>query len=368
MSNKGKREILFSGLTSHDRIDALRGNLEISDLLPELGIQNISIHGSEAWANCPYHDDKKRHWSININEHGERWGLHSCFVCRESGRGSGNIVTLVKDQLNLESYSAALTWIEDYCGIDGSEGGVMERALRRRLSNAAVRMGPGTGEEDPAALWAQWRPLRAGFAGWDYLTGRGVSPEQISARGIRRGEGAYEGRVVIPIYRENRIVNFYARSIGTKKPKGLYAKKKGSISTSVWGLEHANLLLDLCYIFEGCFDGLTAERLLQKVRSKFCRNIVAVNGPIIHEQQARLLRVFKKLVIVPDMKGKAQSLVPTAKKYLREHELLIVQSPRGVDFDDWGREDPESASQALTNPASLYSSLVEVRTVYTIRT
>jgi hypothetical protein len=172
----------------------------------------------------------------------------------------------------------------------------------------------------------------------------------------------------MPIYSGRDVVNFYARAIDGRKPKGLYAKKKGTIATTLFGLEHANKLLDLCYLVEGAFDAMTVERLLRTDPKwkTYCKNVVATDGPILHEKQARLLQPFKKVIVVPDMKGKAKSLVPTSEKYLKNHELGIVEPPRGQDIDEWGRESPDVARAALMWPENLRRRKVAVRVNYSI--
>jgi len=362
-----QRLIMF-GLDPEVRIDALREALDIEDLLEELSIRNTSINGNETWASCPFHDDRKRHWSINTDQDSDRWGLHSCFVCRESGQGgSGNVVTLARDLLQLENYGRALRWLEDFAGVDTSEEAALDLTVKRRLRRTRGGTEGTKGEEDPGALYARMRPIEADSLGWKYLTGRGVTPEQISARGVRMGRDRYRARVVFPIYSGLSIVNFYARNIGNKGNKGLYAKKKGTISTTLWGMDKANRLLDLCYLVEGIFDSLTGERLLESVRATESMNIFATDGPIVHKQQARLLSPFKTIVIVPDMKGKARSLVPTAKEYLQNHRLLIAEPPREMDLDDWGRNDPEAATESLLYPEPLHRSRIITRVNYTIR-
>lgn len=363
------REKLFVLLAEeHDvRLEALRDVLEIEELLGELGIKNISIQGSEIYAACPFHNDSKTHWSINVDPDSDRWGLHSCFVCRESGeRSSGNVAGLVRDMLQLQ-YLEALTWLEEFAGVDSSEEALLDLTVKRRLRGSAGAGRGNKGEEDPAALYARMRPLEADSEGWKYLTGRGVSPEQIAARAARRGRDRYQGRVVFPIYSGLSVANFYARSIGKREPKGLYAKKKGTISTTLWGLEKANRLLDLCYLVEGIFDALTGQRLLESHNIPESGNIFATDGPVVHEAQARLLSPFKTVVVVPDMEGNARSLVPTAKKFLHNHKLLIVEPPRGMDLDDWGREDPEEAGKALARPEQLHRTRILTRVNYTIR-
>jgi DNA primase len=331
-----------------------------------LGIEGAYQSGYEIWARCPHHNDRKGKWSINNEPGGEHWGLCSCFVCREREKIPRNVVALTAHILD-KSYQKAMEWLETFAGIEHSEDAAYSLELLRRRKRGVSVHGNQDNEEEPARLYARMRPLQPDSPGYYYLIGRGVTPEQIAARGVREGADRYSGRVVFPIYSGSVVVNIYARSFGSKNPKGLYAKKKGTISTTLFGLEQANKLLDTCYLSEGAFDVLTIERLIKPHRKELSRNNVATDGPILHEEQAKLLRHFKTIIVVPDMEGKAKSLVPTALKYLSNHILMIVEPPRGSDIDDWGRRDPEVATRALLNPVNLRRKKVSLRVNYSIR-
>lgn len=355
-------------LDNQARYLRLRDSLDLLNLLYELGIRDTYESGYEIWAPCPHHNDKKRKWSINIEEDGENWGLCSCFVCRENQRIPGNIVSLTAHILEM-SYLKAMEWLEAFAGIELTEEAAYDLELVKRRTRVVSGRGNPDTEEDPARLYGRMRSLQPDSGGYEYLTNRGVTPVQIAQRGARQGTDRYSGRVVLPIYSDGKVANFYARSFTNKKPKGLYAKKKGTIATTLFGLELANKLLDICYLVEGAFDTMTVERLLETdpIWKRYCKNVVGVDGPILHEQQARLLQPFKKVIVVPDMKGKAKSLVPTAKKYLSNHELGIVEPPRGMDIDDWGRRDPDLARVALMWPENLRRKRVSTRVNYSIR-
>jgi DNA primase len=166
---------------------------------------------------------------------------------------------------------------------------------------------------------------------------------------------------MFPIFRSGSVVNFYARSICDSDPKGLYGKAKGTISNSLFGFEKIDPLADVCYVTEGAFDVLAIQRALGSV------NAVATDGPVIHREQAKLLKIFPKIVIVPDMKGKAKSIIPTARKYLGRTRLYVVEPPRGSDIDDWIAKDFQGARDALRHPALLRESKLTTVVNYTIK-
>lgn len=372
------RKLIF-GLDNEQRFDALRDALLIEDLLPELGIDSWDERGAEIWAPCPFHNDSGKHWSINFDSDSDRWGLHSCFVCREGDnrKGTGNVVTLVWHTQELENYNAALDWLEEFAGIEQTEENALELGLRKRIPRAPSGNAPkGEPEENPSKLYSRMGTLEPGSPGWRYLTGRNVTPEQIAARGVKLGRsfrelpkasrGKYRGRVVFPVFLGVKVLNFYARHYGNGKPKGLYAKKKDTISRTLYGIERANKMLDTCYLVEGIFDVLAVERALLSM-GKEVQNIFATLGPILYPAQAVLLRVFKTVIVIPDMKGKAKSILPTTKEQLQDADILVIEVPQESDIDDIERREPELAAQLLSNPAPAWERKITVRVDYTIR-
>jgi hypothetical protein len=140
----------------------------------------------------------------------------------------------------------------------------------------------------------------------------------------------------------------------------LYAKKKNTISKNLFGYHLAKLSGDLCYLIEGCFDAMAVTRLIGD------SNSFATGGSILHPAQAKLLEPFETIVIIPDMTGKAESLIPSTKRLLPRKKLLTVVPPIGLDIDDWGRKDSESAKQSLLNPSSVWESQVKLNVDYSV--
>lgn len=360
------RSALF-GADISVRYEAIRQKLDIRDLLEDLGLEDIDDRGDEVFALCPYHDDRSPSWSINVDDDSDRWGFHSCFVCRESGgkKGKGNVATLVRDLVGLDSYKDALTWLEGYVGIGGKPEDLYDVILETRLR---TKMSPkGRVNKAPGRLYNSFKPVQPGDRYWKYLEGRGVLPDQIEARGTRIGRGGkngrYNNRVVFPVRMGASITNFYARHIADGKPKGLYGPGKGTIATSLFGYEFADKMQDTAYLLEGAFDVLAVERAL-RLMDLPSMNVFATLGPILLEEQAKLLRFWKRIVAIPDMKGKAKSILPSCKNLLRDHELMVVELPKGTDADD---HDDDDLAEYLENEHNARRSVVRVRVDYTIR-
>jgi DNA primase len=351
--------VRFFSIDSDSRKDNLKSYLDVESLLSELGIENIQESGGEIWGKCPYHNDSGRHWSVNIDSDSDFWGVHSCFVCRETeGRRAGNLVTLVRDIKNI-GYDRALSFLESFAGISGNENDLQEAALAKRIKKKRGSR-QNSEEEDPALLYSRMKNLKPDSIGWKYLVNRGVTPAQIQSYGVRLGKGRYRNRVVFPIVVGGEVVNFYARAFDDSRNKGLYARKKGTISNSMFGVDRLDKLAKSCYVCEGVFDKLTIERLVGD------NNVVATGGSILLSGQVKFLIYFDVLIVVPDMKGKAVSLLPSCLELLNRKTVLLVAPSKGYDIDDYGRKYPDSARQLLLNPCSARQSAVTTVVNYTV--
>lgn len=371
MPSQEKRIRIF-GLSDENRLENLRGKVDIERLLVDLGFENLARSGPEVWARCRFHDDNGRHWSINVDETSPRWGFHSCFVCVSAGEsaGRGRLVALVRDVLSLGSFRAALDWLESWAGIAAEGDAALDLAVAARLPRGrALPEGEGDrAPEAPADVYGRFRPLQPGSPGWHYLTARRVTPEQIVSRGGREGLGKFRGRAVFPILRDGAVVAFLARAWDGTEPKMKYSEGKGTIAGSLFGLDKVNPLKPVLYAGEGIFDVLSIERSLTRAGYPNPRNAVAVGGPVVHPGQVRFFRPFDTVVLVPDNKGKAESIVPSARKLLGSKvKLLIAQPPRGMDVDDWEQADPDAAAEALANPEPLSGTRVFFRVNYTTK-
>lgn len=347
-----------------DRFEALRHELDVEELLGDLQLERVHRRGDEVWARCPYHDDRTPSWSINVDTESDRWGLHSCLTCREDGTGKGNVATLVKDILELRTYGDALTWLEKYVGIDPSDPeSRLDISLRKRLRKPKAKRQVTKGKT-AAQLYAGFRYIERGTDAWRYLVRqRKATAEQVARHGVKVGRGKYGNRVVFPIRLYSAVLNFYARHIDDGEPKGLYHRGKDTVSETLYGLERANTMLDTCYLVEGVFDVLAVERALDAMASPFVDNVFGANGPLLHPAQARLLRHFKNVVVLPDMKGKAKSLAPTCKDLLRDQTLFIAEVPKNQDPDDVGLT---KMVRLLREPKLLRRKVVVVTVDYTL--
>jgi len=344
----------------------LKKNLELEDLLEDLGVDGIDNRGDEIKCLCPFHDDTNPSFSINNTYDGDKWGLYSCWICKEDPtiRGVGNVVILVQQMMNIPTYKEAFNWLLNYLGGFNNEE-LMSITLENRLRSFVRREVKKVERvENASKIYSSMKPVMPDTKHWDFLLGRGVSERQIMTRGARMGRGRYEGRAVFPIFNvKNEVVSFSARSIGNKTPKVLHTKGKGTLAGTLFGIERVDYNHDWCYLLEGPFDVMTAERALETLGLN-SGNVLGTNGPVLLEGQAKLLKQFENIVLVPDMKGKAKSIVPSSKRLLSGKKLYIVEVPRGKDPDDLGTI---GLSKLIGNPRGAFDTFIIPVIDYTIR-
>lgn len=110
---------------------------DIPTALAKLGIDAF-IHGDEATAACPAHEDSHPSWSCNLSS-----GMHNCFSC--SFRGS--FVSLVRHQLGI-TWAQAEAWcqeqrVQDIISYEVDQAPAKKRAPRTVLeSDLALFISP----------------------------------------------------------------------------------------------------------------------------------------------------------------------------------------------------------------------------------
>lgn len=363
----GKR--LQTGHRILDKIDVLDGEdlealyrllsekLDIRELLDELGFERLSESGANIYGNCPVHDDRTVSWGICYERGNDKWGRHGCFSCH----ASGNVVSLVKDHMDgLTNYKEALFWLLKRCGLmPATEEEALDMAVRLRRRRTKEKA-----EQKEGPTWIKsLTPVRPGCSAWDYLVGREVTFSQIVQSGARVGTGkTYGGRVILPIVdHRGKLASFYARDItGEADPKGLYPKGAGSLAAVLYGRYLANPMERAAYLVEGVFDAWAVQRSLVRVGLP-ADNVFAVLRSSLSDGQAELLTPWRTIIVVPDMKGKSEGLVPSIKAKLGERELLVVEPDQGHDPDSLSND---RLDEIILTPESVYESRVRVFVSY----
>lgn len=130
-----------------------------------------------------------------------------------------------------------------------------------------------------------------------YLRKRGLSEKEIEFYDIRVSDsGKYYGRVLVPIYENDRLVCFATRSfMPFIKPKYLYPRTGETLLTSgeaIFGYEKAwkDTICNIASIVitEGVFDAIAANRIAG------LRGLAILSSHLTEGQLCKLLRLSKK--------------------------------------------------------------------------
>jgi DNA primase len=266
--------------------------VDFRQLKERTSIERVTVHygvslrrvGSELRGRCPLpvHTSHKSLDSFRVNVDRNVWSCHSasCVTARD-GRLGGNVLDFVVLMEHCSAHEAALL-IRDRFGAS-----VAIPDLRRVIV-------PTVTPEPNHALGFVLRDIDYTHP---YLTARSIQPDtaRTFGAGFYRGRGLLQGRVVIPIRNENNELLAYAgRSVDGAEPK--YRFPTGFRKSQVlFNLNRACLSgQETAVVVEGFFDAM-------KVRQAGHRNVVALMGSTISDQQAALLAThFSRAVLMLD--------------------------------------------------------------------
>ncbi len=323
---------------------------------------------------CPFHKEK----TPSFNVHATRQFFH-CFGC---GAG-GDVFTFVQKIENL-SFPEAVRYVAQKCGIPlpkrefSSEEEAAEGRLRAKLFEL----------HELACAWFE-EQLRSpeGALAREYLAGRGLKPEEISAFRIGYAPDSFHAlrerlqqvadidtlrisglfsfkeqedgtpgplyarfrkRVTFPIANESgRIIAFTARALEAGEKAGpkyinssetpLYSK--GNVLFNLDKAKQPIRELNFAVLVEGQMDCISAY--LAGVR-----NVIATSGTAFTEAQARLLSRHTKQVIVnfdPDTAGANAAEKSIALLTEEGFNVRVVTLEGGLDPDRYIRQHGSQA-------------------------
>jgi DNA primase len=178
---------------------------------------------------------------------------------------------------------------------------------------------------------------------WEYLSGRGLTWDLIRYFDIRCClVGYYNYRVIVPVIFNKRLVSFVARDILREEDRferepdvEEYKKYLFPAGSKMGGVlfNYDNLnFQDVLYLVEGVFDVFSLW--VQGYKNSTC-----VFGKHISDDQAKLLKRFRNIVVIPDQNEKNQlagkqsvTLMDLAVKAIGGHcNLRQAILPKGLD-------------------------------------
>lgn len=295
-------------------IEEIRLRSDIVDVISDY--VKLKKQGSSYFGLCPFHNEKSPSFSVSPDKQ-----MYYCFGC---GAG-GNVYTFIMEYENY-TFPEAVKLLADRAGVDLPEVEYSEEAKREAdLRSVLLEINKMAGQ-----FYYYELTQEKGRTGYDYLTGRGLTPDTIKHFGLgysgkysgdlyrymkKKGysddilretglfgfdekHGMYDkfwNRVMFPIMDvQNRVIGFGGRVMGDAKPKYLNSPetKVFDKSRNLYGLNFArtsrkpNLI-----ICEGYMDVIALHQ------AGF-NNAVASLGTALTVQQAALMKRYTKEVLI----------------------------------------------------------------------
>ncbi len=357
-------------------IDQIKLAADITEVVG--GFVTLRRKGQNLWAPCPFHDEKTASFSVAPAK-----GFFKCFGCQKSG----SVVDFVME-IEKVSYPEALRWLAKRYGISIPESDVpksdeeiaqqqerdslfiltdwakeffkqqltasdegqgiggaylRERGIQRPAQDA-FELGYSLDQWDALLLAAQ----RAGYqAKYLEATGLVVTREDNSDRRYDR----FRGRVMFPIHNASgRVVGFGARTLRRDDKAGAkYLNSpesaiyhKGDVLYGLYQAREAVRKEDVIYLVEGYLDVISLWQ-------GGVRNVAAISGTALTENQVRLLARYTKnvtLLLDGDAAGLRASKKGVDLLLAGGLNVRVCPLPAGEDPDSFIQKQGDTAFRA----------------------
>lgn len=282
----------------------------------DISYQSSGKNVSRGWVelSCPFCDDPSTHLGVNLDS-----SLFHCWICSAKGGPTKLVRALLK--CNWEQAKATVKKFTDWSLVELFDEDLIPKKLK--LPSEFTLLTPNTIPQLVS----------------EYLTQRNFNPEEL----IRKYQlyypgplGTYKLRLVVPILRRNRIVNFVCRDV-TGKTTTRYRNCPN---------EEAEVLLNsLLYGIEEVPDGepiVLVEGIFDKWRLGY--GAVATFGTNVTSEQALILQKKRPSKIFlfgdPDVTQKKYEKI-ASKLWFAEVESI------GIDFEGDPADLPPSEARYI---------------------
>ena len=291
-----------------DFVEEVRQRNDIIDVISSY--VNLKRTGSNYVGLCPFHNEKTASFSVSLGKQ-----MYYCFGC---GAG-GNVFTFLMEYENL-TFVEALEQLAGKAGLElPQKSSSAEDQRKRDMRDMILQVNKLAANYYYARLKSE-----KGKIGYDYLSGRGLSPETIIKFGLGYSDsnlyrymkskgyqdqvlketglftydekrGPYDkfwNRVMFPILdRNNRVIAFGGRVMGDAKPKYLNSPETLVFdkSRNLYGLNFVHGRQEGMIICEGYMDVIALHQ------AGFT-NAVASLGTAFTSQHCSLLKRYTDLV------------------------------------------------------------------------
>ena len=330
---------------------------------------SLKRSGSNFMACCPFHKEKTPSFSVN-----ESKGFFHCFGCGESG----DVIKFVEKYYNLD-YPAAVEKLAAQYGITIEETKSREDS-RNDEYYEANRL---------AARYFFECISRSANKGYDYITGRGITPETIKKFGIGYSSEDWTGlterllsagvskdtlitlglsaesngkiydkfrnRVIFPIINvRGKVIGFGGRNLGPEKPKYLNSNES-SVYQKKYNLYGLNRSKDAvvregyAIMVEGYMDCISLYQ-------SGIENVAASCGTALTPEQAKLLKRYaSKVILCYDSDSAGINAALRGIDVLRAAglEVKVLNVDDGKDPDEYVQKNGKDAFLKLLEERSV---------------
>ena len=365
------------------KIEEIRNSISIVDVISEY--VQLRKRGKNYIGLCPFHAEKTPSFTVT-----EEKQIFHCFGCHVGG----NVFKFLMDYKKI-SFVEAVQEIAEQQGIEISydDEGFNEKQseqeilydinteVARYFSNNLLHDAEG----EIARTYFQKRNLKVqtmrsfglGYAhnGYEnlvnFLKEKNIDLEKALQLGLigRNNDGrVYDklaGRIIFPIFSPNgRVVAFAGRKLREDDSGGKYINSPESIiyikGRILYGLSHAKddiRKIDKAIIVEGYMD-------LISLYQSGVKNVVAVSGTALTDDQAQLLSRYTKNVVLlfdADTAGIKASMRSIEILLRRDFDVKISTLPKGEDPDSYVTKFGKEAFDEIIKKAE---NFLEYQTEY----
>lgn len=365
------------------KIEEIRNSISIVDVISEY--VQLRKRGKNFIGLCPFHTEKTPSFTVSEDKQ-----IFHCFGCH----AGGNVFKFLMDYKKI-SFVEAVQEIAEQQGIEisyddeGYNEKQSEQEILYDINTEAARYFSNNLLNDEEGEIARnyflkrnikiqtMRAFGLGYAlnGWEnlvsYLKQKNIDLEKAVQLGLigRNNDGRVfdrlAGRIIFPIFSPNgRVVAFAGRKLREDDSGGKYINSPESIiyvkGRILYGLSHAKddiRKLDKAIIVEGYMD-------LISLYQAGIKNVVAVSGTALTDDQAQLLSRYTKNVILlfdADTAGIKASMRSIEILLRRDFEVKISTLPKGEDPDSFVNKFGKEAFEEIIKRAE---NFLEYQTEY----
>lgn len=366
-----------------NKIEEIRSTANVVDVISEY--VQLRKRGKNYIGLCPFHSEKTPSFSVSDEKQ-----IFHCFGCHTGG----NVFKFLMEYKKI-SFIEAVQEIAEQLGIDleyeqtGSEGQQSEQEIFFDINTETAKYFLNNllneKEAEVARIYLQQRNIKPqtirtfglGYSlrGWenilDFAKKKGIKPEDALTLGLL-GKGSdcryhdkLPGRLIFPIFSPNgRVVAFAGRKLDSSETGGKYINSPESIVYSkgkvLYGLSFGKdeiRRLNKAIIVEGYMD-------LISLYQSGIKNVVAVSGTALTDEQVQLLSRYTKDVVLlfdSDTAGIKASMRSIEILLKQNMEVKIVSLPEGEDPDSFVNKFGKEKFEALLKKAE---NFIEYQTRY----